>query len=121
MMDTFLLYLLTRVGDIQGFFYLLGLIGAIIILTCVVISPPVFDFEADKIKPFIASLKWKVVACISLIFFAVLIPSRNDVIFIFGGAAVLEAVRSERAKSIGTKTLDVIEGYLDDTAKEGSK
>ncbi len=41
-----------------------------------------------------------------------------DLIFIYGVATILEAVKSNRATNLGGKTLDAVEKWLEDAAGE---
>lgn len=118
MEDWFLLYLLTRVDAVKGFAvvlsFLLGCSGAIALI-CYFDSFEDFPEEAARLLQYAKRIAWLFLVAVVI---AIFTPSRNDVIFIAGGSAILEASRSGRAQAIGSKTLDVIESYLDDAVKK---
>jgi len=125
MSDWFLLYLLTRVDALKmalEFMSFLSVIVWVFILAAhaaIVIHSEGFGLEERcALKK---ATKFVVSASIVIWVLAAVTPSRNDIIFIVGGSALIEAAQSDRAKSIGSKTLDVVEKYLDDAAKGDAK
>ena len=132
MKDWFLLYLLTRVDAVSQI--LCGAFSVCVIAAGFIFVWRFFGEDLDryegaevvekrradraardkKVKPLLI--------CAALFAStATFIPSRNDIIFIAGGTALIEIAKSDKAKSIGSKTLDVVEKYLDEAVKEPGK
>jgi hypothetical protein len=132
MSDWVLLYVLTRIDALGVFFEAaLGAMAAVAFaLTLAILcsedrdgyiwdkdSIPVRGARRDKWR------KWRRCALVLLPLFCVMrvaLPSRNDIIFIVGGTVLIEAAKSPRAQALGSRSLDVIEKYLDDAAKDGA-
>lgn len=111
MNETFLLYALTRlngIGFVLTFFSLIG-VGVLlthIICTCIV---------KEELSLKVAGPYWKPLAlCVVM---ALLVPSKDDAIFIIAGTGVIEAAKTDSAKRIAGKSVAVIEKYLDSALK----
>lgn len=56
-----------------------------------------------------------------VILLALLTPSRNDIVFIVGGSKLLEISRGDTASRLGSKTLSIVEKYLDGAASSSAE
>lgn len=62
---------------------------------------------------------WKLFAgCVVIL---VLVPDQKQATFILAGTGVIEAAKSDTAKRIAGKSVDVVEKYLDEMLKEEKK
>jgi hypothetical protein len=117
----FLLYLLTRMDSIQALAIitlLFGAIGWVVVATLGRAFVNDFD-ENGKMEPMRArSQKLLGAVAIIAIPFVVLVPSQKDLFFIVGGAVVLEAAQSERAKTVASDSVAVVEKWLREQLKE---
>ena len=115
-MDSWTLYLITRADSVGTLFFVLSLTclaGSIIGVVAYVVG---MDEDLDEAK--IAGkriLKFFVPPAIALMLLATLIPTTKEMIIILG---VPELINSERVQSVGGKTLDYIEKYLDEKIEE---
>ena len=112
MNETFLLYVLTRlngIGFVLTFFSLTGVV-------CLLAYMAYACIEENKSVSDTAGPYWKPLAlCVIL---ALLVPSKNDAIFILAGTGVIEAAKTDSAKRIAGKSVEVIGKYLDSALKE---
>jgi hypothetical protein len=104
---------------IIGLFQFFTVLSGVLIVAC---GLGLFICWAEDIKidkaPLLKSSKTFVTTFCVFVLLLTFTPSRNDVIFIVGGTALIDVAKSERAKSISTKTLDIVEKYLTDVTKE---
>ena len=109
---TFWLYLLTRLDEFKNFFLGISVVTGLGFTLTLVFSFIIIDcLGMDVCK---RMLKWlgAVFLCAELI--CTLIPTKKDAMFIAGGVGVIEAARSATAQRIASKSVGVIERFLDD-------
>ena len=112
MNETFLLYVLTRLDGIQYFLSLLSWVGCCALFIYILIETT----EEGKSVSEAAGPYWIPLAlCIIL---TLLVPSKDDAIFILAVTGVIEAAKTDSAKRIASKSVEVIEKYLDSILKE---
>ena len=121
MSDWFLLYLLTAVNGLGGVLFFLGVVMLLWPVVAAAAAAGPFDAKEGAGTEAFRANKNKIAWAFLVFVTCALIPSRNDIVFIVGGAKLLEISRGETASRIGAKTLSVVEQYLDDAAKEGEK
>lgn len=114
-MDLFLLYVWTRLDPIVGVLMISTLVLAISIIANVIFS---CDEIGDRKKQLIDIRKKLFFAISFTIAGAVLIPNSKDSLLIMGGSAVLDAARSDSAKRIASKSVELIERAIDRHLKE---
>ena len=114
------LYMLTRIDDLKGLIGLICVFG--VILTCVLAT--IAAMMRGDPYPKVSEVEWgrkvhksfvpKMIAATAVMAtIYVTIPSKNDVLFIIGGSALLDIAKTDRAKSIGDKTLKAVEQWID--------
>lgn len=113
MSDTFLLYLLTRLDSINmvcGFTILVFVMISVIML----IAAP-WGKENEVVKNFI--IPYLYIPIIAVVFL-VLVPTKEDAIFILAGSNIMEIAKSDDTKRIAGKSVEIFEKYLDQMMKE---
>lgn len=121
MNDLFLLYLLTRLNEIKCVLSTVSLTAGVIfggVALMYGITAMAGDHDvSDKAKT--AMWIWK--PLVASLLLNTLLPTQQDVMFIAGGSAVLEAAKSDTAQRVASKSVQVVEKYLDGVLKEGEK
>lgn len=122
-MDSFwTLYWITRLDSIGTLFVFLIVVFALFTAVCAV----VYGCEAGSVysKPNQSILKtskrWGVVFVLLALLFSTakaLMPSKEDAYFIAAGVGITEAVKSETAQRLASKSVGVIEQWLDKQSK----
>lgn len=120
MENWFLLYLLTRIDSLR--FLLEGVTFLGLFTLILGLTPFFIAGKNDRQQPwFIAFVQWhrlgRIIWCIAALLY-IAIPTKNDVFFIVGGSAIIDAVKSDRAARIGTKSLDAVERWLDENMSD---
>lgn len=112
MSDTFLLYLLTRLDSIN---IVCGVIIVIFLMTSFVmlVAAP-WGKENDVVKKFI--IPYLYIPIIAVVFL-VLVPTKQDAIFILAGSNIMEIAKSDDTKRIAGKSVEVFEKYLNEMLK----
>jgi len=124
-MDSFwTLYWITRLDSLGTLFVFLATVFAFGAFGCAV----VYGCEAGSIysKPNQSTLKtskrWGVIFILLALLFSTakaLLPSKEDAYFIAAGVGITEAVKSETAQRLASKSVSVIENWLDKQGKTG--
>lgn len=111
-MDIFLLYLWTRLDSIQMVFIGLSMFGFGIVFHCLLEWVTAYRKEdKDTSKALLKrAAKYTLIPVMAL----VVIPSQKDTAIIAGGWAVKQIATSEGAQQLGSKTLAIINGRLDE-------
>lgn len=112
MNDTFLLYVLTRLDGIGFVLTVFSMVGVVCLLAYMMYA----CVEENKSVSDAAGPYWKPIALCTIM--ALLVPSKDDAIFILAGTGVIEAAKTDSAKRIAGKSVEVIEKYLDSALKE---
>lgn len=120
--NAFWLYLITRLDTVHAVSMVLSMVFAVGLCTT---SIALFSFRADGDDEGSAKLyplhKWvSIIFAVSLMP-AVLTPTQKDVLFIAASVGVLEAAKTDQARAIASKSIAVIEKYLDEVLKESTK
>lgn len=113
--EVFWLYLLTRL-DVINTILVIGSIFGIFALSLGFIF--LFDDYTNKTGNKLLSYKWIFIPFMVL---AVLIPTKNQMLFIISGTGLLEIAKSDDAHRIGGKSVQVFEKYLDELLKDEKK
>lgn len=122
--ELFGLYLFTRLDNIKEFavfgFVATALIFAVAFVGTLINSPE-RDYEKeghDKCKRIGDKVKWWAVAFMLIIIF---VPSQKAAMFIVAGTGVVEAAKTDTAQRIASKSVGVVEKYLDEMLAEQTK
>lgn len=121
-MDWFLLYLILKLDALSALFVVGAVISVSIAIVFWVIGASAKEYKDPEYvaSNFKSAKKWTYVA-IPLIVFATLIPTTQQIVIMTGGVGVLEASRTERAQEMASKSVVVIEKFLDEYLKEAEK
>lgn len=116
------LYWITRLDSIGTVFVFLAVVFALFTTVCAV----VYACEAGSVysEPNQSTLKtskrWGVIFVLLALLFSTakaLIPSKEDAYFIAAGVGITEAVKSATAQRLASKSVGIIEQWLDKQAK----
>lgn len=113
--DLFFLYLLTRL-DIVIHSTVVMLIGS----SCIAFFLGLFGWADNDSRNINLAQRAGTVAAIALAILIV-VPSKQDMMFILASAGIIEAAQSETTKRIAGKSVEVFENYLDQMLKEDKK
>lgn len=113
MENFWLLYFITRLGELKAVFSVVATISAFALVVMLFIS--IIDGNLIKYTKSVL-LAWAISCTL-----AVLTPTRDDVMFIGAGIGITEAAKSQTVKNIAGKSVQVIENYLDEQLKKGNK
>jgi hypothetical protein len=111
MNETFMLYLFTRLGTLNGVITA----GALLLLTATIISIFVIcmmcaeDIGGQYPKAF--HKVWAAFAVFTLL--NIITPTQKDVALILAGSAIMSIARTDEAQRITSKSVRVVEQYLD--------
>jgi len=119
--NIWILYWITRFDDIKGMLFGFQFILAICILifaalkvVCLFSNENEKDDSYHSVNNASKNVLWIVVPLfVSSTVVKALIPSKDDAMFIAAGVAVTEVVKSEAAGRIASKSVGVIETWLD--------
>ena len=119
MSDTFLLYLLTRLDAIKDVITFLLVVGGTVYAAALLwfAISYVENFGDEEVQGLKIYLFWSLIPLIAFAFLQVAIPSKKDAMFIVGGSAVLEAAKSDTAQRVASKSVQMVEKYLDEQLK----
>ena len=112
----FTLYLITRLDTIGWVAILLAVLFATV--AGFVLA---FGYEANNFDRAKTNARKLLIAAACSLFVAVFTPSQKDALFIAGGAAVIEATKSETAQRVANKSVEAIERWLDAVEPEEKK
>ena len=112
----FTLYLITRLDTIGWVAILLTVLFAFVAAFVLTIGHEFNCFDRAKTN----ARKLLIAAACSL-FVAVFTPSQKDALFIAGGAAVIEATKSETAQRVASKSVEAVERWIDSVMPEEKK
>lgn len=127
--EVFLIYLLTRLDHVLNFSHfvmVMTIISYFVVGLLMLFSFDTYDAEAEsKANKFRATcweyIKKTMYVPIIAIVINLTVPTKEDAQFIIAGTGLLEIVKSEQAQSIGSKSVQVVEKYLDEMLKEDKK
>lgn len=122
MNDVWLLYLITRIDSLKtilgfGIVIWFGFLVAIGIGFSSTYSREEEERLGGWIKKVFSYWKFPVLFAVLL----ALIPSKNDIIFIYAGTNILDVAKSDETKRVAGKSVAVFEKYLDEFLKEEKK
>lgn len=111
--DMFLLYLLTR---LDGIHFVCGVTIFVFLMVSVfmLVAAP-WGEENDVVKTFVIPYLY---IPITAVVFLVLVPSKEDAIFILAGSNIMEIAKSDDTKRIAGKSVEIFEKYLNEMLKE---
>lgn len=126
MTDFWTLYWLTRLDNINSLLGLFPIYLSFFLVFIIIMRFPVLDC-CDSVNKEKYTKQFNLGTTLVLIFLVLfsilhaLVPTTKEAAFIWGGSAVLEAAKSDSAKRIASKSVAVVEKYLDDLIKEEKK
>lgn len=121
MNEIFLLYLWTRLDAIHDVAQFIGS-ATIVLLIFSPIGLVIILDDMSQVKALWNKAKWYLVPVwVLATVITVLVPTKQDAAIIAGGWVALEAVQSDVAKNIGSKTLTLIEDKLNEEIKNIEK
>lgn len=112
----FTLYLITRLDTIGWVAILLAVLFA-----AVAVFVLAFGYEANNFDRAKTNARKLLIAAACSLFVAVFTPSQKDALFIAGGAAVIEATKSETAQRVVSKSAEAVERWIDSVMPEEKK
>jgi hypothetical protein len=118
MSDLFWLYLLTRLDAIKALGIALAVVLGIVALISIIAAAESYEDDMGKA---VSRAKKAVFGLFIVLGFVALIPSTSSAMFILGGAAVLDAAKSEPARRIAGKSIQFIERFLDEQLKKAKE
>ena len=117
MNETFMLYLFTRLDNLNGVLVVGGvllLIGTLVSIICA-ITLMLDDLEYPKIFHKL----WAVFAAV--VFLNIITPTQKDVALILAGSTIMSIAKTDEAQRITSKSVRVVEQYLDALLKDKEK
>lgn len=109
MNETFMLYLFTRLDNLNGVLW----IGGVLLLAATVmtvIASCIMHSDGDE-YPKIFHKLWAVFAVVVLL--NIVVPTQKDVALILAGSTIMSIARTDEAQRITSKSVRVVEQYLD--------
>lgn len=117
-MDVFLLYLWTRLDSLVA----VATIGALVLgmgTAATGIAYGIGSVDREEWAPRVGAVFRRFVTGLAVcVLLLILTPSSKDAIYIMGGAAVLEAAKTEQAQRLASKSVQLIEQTLDGYLKQ---
>ena len=111
MSDTFLLYLLTRLDSINVVCGVTIFVFLMISVIMLIEAPKENDVVKNVIIPYLY-------IPITAVVFLVLVPTKQDALFIIAGSNIMEIAKSDDTKRIAGKSVQLFESYLNELMKE---
>ena len=118
--DMFLLYLLTRLEAIKLLCLFVCLGYFIITVIWFLMSLDDSSYYSSKAKEKMSDTSKLYIPIISTILL-VLLPTKEDMMFVVAGTGIMEIAKNEDIKRIAGKSVTIFEKYLDDMMKEEKK
>ena len=112
----FTLYLITRLDTIGCVAILLAVLFAVVAVFVLAVGYEFNDFDRAK-----TNARKLLIATACSLFVAVFTPSQKDALFIAGGAAVIEATKSETVQRVANKSVEAVERWLGSIEPEEKK
>ena len=112
----FALYLITRLDAIGWVATLLAVLFA-----AVAVFVLAFGYEFNSFDRAKTNARKLLIAAACSLFIALFTPSQKDALFIAGGAAVIEATKSETAQRVASKSVEAVERWIDSVMPEEKK
>lgn len=113
MNDMFLLYLLTRLDSVT--IVCASVLGIFIIVGVTLLISAPWGQEGTVVRQYIVKYLYiPIIATLVLVF----VPTKQDAIFILAGSNIMEVAKSDDAKRIAGKSVQIFEKYLDELTKE---
>jgi NADH:ubiquinone oxidoreductase subunit 5 (subunit L)/multisubunit Na+/H+ antiporter MnhA subunit len=109
MNETFMLYLFTRLDTLNGvlaFFGVVTMVATIISVICACIM-----HSDDEEYPRFFHKLW--FGCAVALLFNIAVPTQKDVALILAGSTIMSIARTDEAQRITSKSVRVVEQYLD--------
>lgn len=127
--EVFLIYLLTRLDHVLNFSHfvmVMTIISYFVVGLLMLFSLDAYDAESERKSNKLIATCWEYIKKtmyipIIAIVINLTVPTKEDAQFIIAGTGLLEIVKSEQAQSIGSKSVQVVEKYLDEMLKEDKK
>ena len=122
MSEVFWLYIITRLNSISGVAFTIGLIGTIIMVIAGVVwlastPDPRYTKDSQEHDLRYQNNAIKIMQFWYVVFIAwslyILTPQKDDALFIISGTGLIEIAKSDTAKSIANKSVQIVEKYLD--------
>jgi len=117
MNETFMLYLFTRLDSLNGVLAFLGV--CIVLATAVSLAVACFLLANDENYPRFFHKLW--IACSAVLLLNIIVPTQKDVALILAGSTIMSIARTDEAQRITSKSVRVVEQYLDALLKDKEK
>ena len=117
MNETFMLYLFTRLDSLNGILAFLGV--CITLATAASLAVACFLLANDENYPRFFHKLW--IACSAVLLLNIIVPTQKDVALILAGSTIMSLAKTEDAKRITSKSVQVVEQYLDAFLKKEKK
>jgi hypothetical protein len=117
MNETFLLYLFTRLDSLNGILAFLGV--CITLATAASLAVACFLLANDEKYPTFFHKLW--LACSAVLLLNIVVPTQKDVAIILAGSTIMSLAKTDDAKRITSKSVQVVEQYLDAFLKKEKK
>ena len=109
MNETFMLYLFTRLDSLNGVLAFLGL--CIVLATAASLVVAFFLLSNDEKYPTFFHKLW--IACSAVLLLNIITPTQKDVALILAGSTIMSIAKTDEAQRITSKSVRVVEQYLD--------
>lgn len=109
MNETFLLYLFTRLDTLNGVLVAIGSLTVFATIASVVIAC-IMHSDDEEYPRFFHKL-W--LACSAVVLVNIIVPTQKDVALILAGSTIMSIARTDEAQRITSKSVRVVEQYLD--------
>jgi len=114
MNETFMLYLFTRLNSLSNLLDMLCFITGISSIV-VVVAALIYASDGDTYPTAFHKLWW---ACAVITILNIITPTQKDVALILAGSTIVSIAKTDDAKRITSKSVQVVEQYLDVLLKE---
>lgn len=116
------IYWLTRIAKISDVFEMAVVMGVVIFVLGLILSPVIYDYcvESDCVKKIVL----RIVKAFGIIYAVCFIgylftPTSNEMLAIYGLGSTIDYIKSnDKAKELPNKVVDALERYVDAIAKE---
>jgi hypothetical protein len=117
MNETFMLYLFTR---LDSFNWVLVVGGVFLLIATVITTGLAIGLKSDNFEyPKVFHRVWFVFAAVVLL--NIIVPTQKDVALILAGSTIMSIARTDEAQRITSKSVRVVEQYLDALLKDKEK
>lgn len=123
MNEIFLLYLFTRLGAIQTILFIGAVFSSVALfsLGIMLMATAASNYHKEEHAFSKRAIKYPITTLSICGLLLLIVPSQKDAMFIVAGAGVLEAAKTETAQRLASKSVQVIEGFIDNYLEKDKK